>query len=91
MRPGGPRAPEGGAGYHRAMRALCLLLAALAGCATLRDDQTVCPESRELRCATRTQCAWDRDRGCRVCQCESAAPPGSDGKPGLPPPGESSK
>ena len=73
------------------MRALLLLLAALSGCATLRNDETVCPESRNLRCATRVQCAQDSARGCRVCQCESAAPPGSDGKPGLPPPPDPTK
>jgi len=65
------------------MRALCLL--ALCACATLRNDTTVCPEYRELRCATPVRCELDRARGCKVCQCESAAPQGSDGKPGLPP------
>ena len=67
------------------MRSLLLLAALLCGCATLKDDKTVCPESRALRCATPVRCAMDRDRGCQVCRCESAAPEGPDGKPGLPP------
>jgi hypothetical protein len=70
-----------------AMRSLLLVLAALTcACATLKNDKTVCPESRDLRCATRVTCAMDHARGCQVCQCESAAPQGPDGKPGLPPP-----
>ncbi|HKA88557.1 MAG TPA: hypothetical protein VKE22_12895 [Haliangiales bacterium] len=47
-----------------------LLLAALAGgCATLKNDTTVCPEYRDLRCATSVDCAFDNARGCRVCRC----------------------
>ncbi|MGZ6123348.1 MAG: hypothetical protein ACXWLR_00205 [Myxococcales bacterium] len=68
------------------MRVLLLVLCALCSCATPKGDQTVCPEYRGLRCATRISCSMDRARGCQVCQCESAAPQGPDGKPGLPPP-----
>ncbi len=67
------------------MRALLLLLPALLACATVKDDKTVCPESRNVRCATPIRCAMDQSRGCQVCRCESAAPEGPDGKPGLPP------
>jgi hypothetical protein len=57
------------------------LAASLAGlsCATLRKDQTVCPEFRELRCMTEVDCTYDQGRGCRVCAC-------SDAKVAVPPP-----
>ncbi len=48
---------------------------ALAACATLRGDETVCPEYRDLRCATAAECSIDAARGCRVCQC--SPPPGA--------------
>jgi hypothetical protein len=66
------------------MRRLLFLLA-LCACAHVPQDQTVCPESRDVRCLTRTTCAMDAARGCRVCQCEAAAAEGPDGKPQLPP------
>jgi len=66
------------------MRKLLLLLA-LCACAHVNQDQTVCPESRDLRCLTRTICALDEARGCRVCRCEAAAVEGPDGKPQPPP------
>ncbi|BDG10593.1 hypothetical protein [Anaeromyxobacter paludicola] len=64
----------------KTLLALCLL--ALAGCATLRSDETVCPEYRDLRCLTAPECSLDRTRGCRVCQCRKvdAAPAKEDGR-----------
>jgi hypothetical protein len=68
---------------------------ALAGCATLRKDETVCPEYRELRCLTAPKCVTDTARGCSVCQCSeleiqdknrdrlpSTLPPDSHAHPG---------
>ena len=69
------------------MRTMLLLLA-LCGCATLKEDQTVCAESRDVRCLTRTLCAMDTQRGCRVCHCEAASTEGPDGKPQPPSPPE---
>ncbi len=63
-----------------------MLLALLLGCAHLRDDKTVCPESRNVRCLTREVCAIDEARGCQVCRCEAASATGPDGKPALPNP-----
>jgi hypothetical protein len=62
-----------------------VLLLALCGCAHLTQDQTVCPESRDVRCLTRTVCSMDASRGCRVCRCEAASVEGPDGKPQPPP------
>jgi len=73
------------------MRLLPPLLAALCACATLNNDKTVCPEDRDLRCATQVICSMDEARGCQRCRCEAAAPQGPDGKPGLPPPPDPSK
>lgn len=55
------------------MRGLLLIaLAGLAaGCATLKNDRTVCPEYRELRCVAGADCSMDETRGCKVCQCAS--------------------
>jgi hypothetical protein len=64
------------------MRLLALLLVALAGCATLKNDSTVCPEYRNLRCVAGESCSYDGARGCRVCQCNNM-----DAKPGDPPAG----
>jgi hypothetical protein len=50
---------------------LTAVLAVAAGCATLKKDQTVCPEYRNLRCAAGTFCDLDRSRGCKVCRCQS--------------------
>jgi hypothetical protein len=52
-----------------------LVLVALPACATMKKDQTVCPEYRSLRCLTEPACNMDQARGCRVCQC---APPSPD-------------
>ena len=54
---------------------LCLLGASCA--ATPRGGSepeagAICPEYRELRCATARECSMDRARGCLVCVC--AAP-----------------
>ncbi len=59
------------------MRTPTLLTALLlAGCAAqFKESGTVCPEYRNLRCATAPDCALDRDRGCLVCQCSK---PGID-------------
>ncbi|MGZ6143623.1 MAG: hypothetical protein ACXWLM_09800 [Myxococcales bacterium] len=66
------------------MRWLSLLL--VLGCAHLKDDSTVCAESRGLRCLTREICAMDEKRGCQVCRCEAATGIGPDGKPTPPGP-----
>ncbi|MCA1826160.1 MAG: hypothetical protein ABR567_22295 [Myxococcales bacterium] len=62
-----------------------LLLSVLLACAHMKDDKTVCAESRNVRCITRTTCAMDRDRGCQVCRCE-AFPLESRGDGRMPPP-----
>lgn len=55
-------------------RFLLLVALVVAGsCATLKGDQTVCPEYRDLRCATAPECSMDDARGCRVCQCSPAS------------------
>ncbi len=58
----------------RRLLGLVLLLAsgAALSCATLKKDQTVCPEFRNLRCVGRTVCDMDEQRGCRTCACEDA-------------------
>ncbi len=61
---------------------LLVAFATLGACATLRGDQTVCPEYRDMRCATAPECSMDAARGCRVCQC--SPPVGADGKGTLP-------
>ncbi len=48
---------------------LVLLTALAGGCATLKNDTTVCPEYRDLRCATGVDCSYDTTKGCRVCRC----------------------
>ncbi|MGC4122258.1 MAG: hypothetical protein QM765_48280 [Myxococcales bacterium] len=62
-----------------------LMSAGLSGCATLKSDKTVCPEYRDLRCATAPECSMDAERGCRVCQCAPSRT--EDGKlpTGVPP------
>jgi hypothetical protein len=42
----------------------------LVGCASLSQDQTVCPEFRNLRCPNGASCSYDSTRACRVCQCD---------------------
>ncbi|MBI2892418.1 MAG: hypothetical protein HYY06_02635 [Deltaproteobacteria bacterium] len=65
------------------LRALALM--ALGACATLRNDTTVCPESRDLRCGTDPVCSYDEARQCRVCRC--AAPFHADPADPAPMPG----
>lgn len=66
---------------------VALFLVTCAGsCATLKNDTTVCPEYRNLRCAGHTYCDMDKARGCRVCRCqaldsENADPPPDDSRP----------
>lgn len=65
---------------------LIAVLALAAGCATMRSDRTVCPEYRELRCASAPECSFDRARGCHVCQCRpSTANPTGELPSGVPP------
>ncbi len=62
-------------------------LVLLGSCASMKKDRTVCPEFRNIRCAGRTVCDLDKDRGCRVCACEDATnltDPGSPENPNLP-------
>lgn len=59
--------------------ALAILLGTLLGaCATLKNDRTVCPEYRELRCVGGAECSMDEVRGCKVCQCASMDPETTD-------------
>jgi hypothetical protein len=63
-------------------------LLCLGACATMKKDQTVCPEFRNLRCVGRTVCDMDQNRGCRVCRCEDATNLTDPGPPENPsPPG----
>jgi hypothetical protein len=66
------------------MRIASLLLLFGTACAAVSQDRTVCPESRDVRCLSRTFCAMNEARGCQVCRCESASTTGPDGKPALP-------
>jgi hypothetical protein len=72
---------------------LGLTLAGAAGCATLSNDTTVCPEYRSLHCLAGAECSMDNRRGCRVCQCNAAdrgqspVPPDQRGR--VPEPGSS--
>jgi hypothetical protein len=42
---------------------------AVAGCAHVKDSNTVCKEYRDIRCVTAPACSYDRQRGCEVCHC----------------------
>ncbi len=33
------------------------------------NNETVCPESRDLVCVGGTECEMSKERGCRVCRC----------------------
>jgi hypothetical protein len=66
------------------MRIAALLLLLANSCATLTQDKTVCAESRDVRCLTKTICAMDQSRGCQVCRCEAASADGPDGRPTIP-------
>ena len=42
----------------------------VVGCGRPAEDASdVCPENREIVCATGACCDIDENRGCRVCQC----------------------
>jgi hypothetical protein len=61
-------------------------LPAVAACASMQTNNTVCPEFRSLRCATAPECSMDQNRDCQVCQCSSpSAPLGGSLPNGLPP------
>jgi hypothetical protein len=65
--------------------ALVGVLAALgAGCRTLHESGTVCPEYRDLRCLTPVECSMDRGRGCQVCACQRL-PAAGEVPSGVPP------
>jgi hypothetical protein len=66
------------------MRIAAPLLLLATACATLSQDKTVCPESRETRCLTKTVCSMNESRGCQVCRCEAASADGPDGRPTIP-------
>jgi hypothetical protein len=53
---------------------------ALAGCAHMQGDATVCPEYRALRCATAPECSMDQARGCRVCACSPSRSADREGR-----------
>ena len=71
------------------MRRFLALVTALVGpsaCATLKSDQTVCSEYRNLVCAGAPECSMDSGRGCQVCQCVNGMRGGEGGLPrGIPP------
>lgn len=53
---------------------IALALALTGACAPLRRDTTVCAPYRKLRCVAGASCVWDRQRRCRVCQCDPLEP-----------------
>ncbi len=55
-----------------------LLITPVVGCSHLKNDRTVCPEYRDLRCVGAPECSMDQERGCRVCQCGSLDPEATD-------------
>lgn len=62
---------------------LAWALLGLAGCLSGPKATDVCPESRNIHCLTKVECAYDRKRGCQVCQCTASphhkpAPPETD-------------
>lgn len=69
------------------VRLLLFVLPLLSGCThAFRSSTTVCPEYRDLGCATAPECSMDRTRGCQVCQCAPAgAMPGTSLPSGVPP------
>ena len=61
------------------MRSLLVALAlVLVAGATTKKDQTVCPDYRDLRCATGPDCTFDNTRGCEVCVCSNVNGPGPE-------------
>lgn len=69
----------------RVIGILVLPIASFA-CAHAKDDATVCPEYRNVRCLSDLICSTDKERGCRVCRCESAL--GNEDEPGTKPPAD---
>ena len=65
------------------MRALLLGLAVvLSSCASLKKDKNVCPEYRDLICVGGgTECSFNAERGCKVCQCTNPYPNPSGRQP----------
>jgi hypothetical protein len=61
------------------MRRLLVALVLVAGCRYAKKDQSVCPEYRDMRCVAGVRCSWNRERGCKVCQCEDLD--GNEGEP----------
>ena len=63
------------------MRRVWLLpVVALLGCASVsKREGGLCPESASLSCLSTPECSFDKDRGCKVCQCSkpvfNAVPP----------------
>lgn len=55
-------------------------------CAHAKDDATVCPEYRHVRCLSDLVCSTDKERSCRVCRCESAL--GNEDERGAKPPSD---
>ncbi len=41
-----------------------------AACAHLENNDAVCPEYRDLKCAVAPECSMDKARTCLVCQCQ---------------------
>jgi hypothetical protein len=76
----------------RTVPAVFLLLA--LGCShesaeqRARREQSLCPESRSMRCIAGKQCSYDRERKCEVCQCEQmlGTPPEAPNSPTSGPP-----
>ena len=63
---------------HRSLWSAVLLLLACACAAGQRPGSepaaaAICPEYRELRCATARECSMDRARDCLVCACAAAS------------------
>ncbi len=67
---------------------IVVLVAALSlfGCAHLQNNQSVCPEYRDIHCATAPECSMDPARGCEVCQCRPAATDAEGNLPSAAPP-----
>jgi len=74
--------------YAPFVRRALVFLAFAAGCASLTNDRTVCPEFRNLRCPNGASCSYDQARACRVCQCDpiTTMSPTSPPDQNVPPP-----
>lgn len=61
-------------------RVLLAPLIGLLGCASVSNHESgLCPESSTLSCLSTPECSFDKNRGCKVCQCAkplfNAVPP----------------